>query len=159
MSKESQSQKQNMTEPQNGGAPIWPWIIVGFLALLLVVKPIFFPPKAAEGAFDHHAYGKLPVLLGGRIKPMDSVARNSLLQIAGQQKIALDGNGPNKEWGDLYELSQKANGEGLFHRKFYQFGKRPRKLHATQWLMEVMMEPDVDDKRFVFRMDHPEILS
>ena len=159
MSKESQSQKQDMTEPQNDGAPIWPWIIVGFLALLLVVKPIFFPPKAAEGAFDHHAYGKLPVLLGGRIKPMDSVARNSLLQIAGQQKIALDGNGPNKEWGDLYELSQKANGEGLFHRKFYQFGKRPRKLHATQWLMEVMMEPDVADKRFVFRMDHPELLS
>ena len=159
MSKESQSQKQDMTEPQKDGVPVWPWIIVGLLALFLVVKPIFFPPKAAEGAFDHHAFGKLPVLLGGRIKPMDSVARNSLLQIAGQQKIALDGNGPNKEWGDLYELSQKANGEGLFHRKFYQFGKRPRKLHASQWLMEVMMEPDVADKRFVFRMDHPELLS
>ena len=90
---------------------------------------------------------------------MDSVARTSLLQIAGQQKIALDGNGPNKEWGDLYELSQKDDGEGLFHRKFYQFDKRPRKLHPTQWLMEVMMEPDVADKRFIFRMDHPELLS
>lgn len=159
MSKESQLQKEEKIEPQNDRAPIWPWIVVGFLALFLAVKPIFFPPKAAEGAFDHHTFGKLPVLLGGRIKPMDSVARNSLLQIAGQQKIALDGNGPNKEWGDLYELSQKANGEGLFHRKFYQFGKRPRKLHATQWLMEVMMEPDVADKRFVFRADHPELLS
>ena len=159
MSEESQSQKEEKIESQNDRAPIWPWIVVGFLALFMAVWPIFFPPKAAEGVFDHHAFGKLPVLLGGRIKPMDSVARNSLLQIAGQQKIALDGNGPNKEWGDLYELSQKANGEGLFHRKFYQFGKRPRKLHATQWLMEVMMEPDVADKRFVFRADHPELLS
>jgi len=159
MSKESQSQKEEKVEPQNDREPIWPWIVVGFLALFLAVKPIFFPPKAAEGTFDHHAFGKLPVLLGGRIKPLDSVARNSLLQIAGQQKIPLDGNGPNKEWGDLYELSQKANGEGLYHRKFYQFGKRPRKLHPTQWLMEVMMEPDVADKRFVFRADHPELLS
>ena len=101
MSEESQSQKEEKIESQNDRAPIWPWIVVGFLALFMAVWPIFFPPKAAEGVFDHHAFGKLPVLLGGRIKPMDSVARNSLLQIAGQQKIALDGNGPNKEWGDL----------------------------------------------------------
>ena len=61
--------------------------------------------------------------------------------------------------GDLYKLSQEGNGEGLFHRKFYQFGKRPKKLHPTQWLMEVLMEPDVADRRFVFRIDHPELLS
>jgi ABC-type transport system involved in cytochrome c biogenesis permease subunit len=139
---------------------IWPWVIVGLFTFLFAVKPIASPSKAKEGTFDHFAYGKLPVLLGGRIKPMDTVARNSLLQIAGQQKIALDGNGPNKEWGDLYELSQKANGEGLTHQNFQQkFYKRPRKLHPTQWLMEVMMEPDVADKRFIFRIDHPELLS
>ena len=139
---------------------IWPWVIVGIFTLLFAVKPIASPSKAKEGTFDHYAFGKLPVLLGGRIKPMDTVARNSLLQIAGQQKIALDGNGPNKEWGDLYELSQKSNGEGLTHQNFQQkFYKRPRKLHPTQWLMEVMMEPDVADKRFIFRIDHPELLS
>jgi len=138
---------------------IWPWVIIGLFTLLFAVKPVVSPPKAEEGAFDHFAFGKLPVLLGGRIKPMDTIARNSLLQIAGQQKIALDGNGPNKEWGDLYELSQKGAGKGLFHRKFYQFNKHPRKLHPTQWLMEVMMEPDVADKRFIFRIDHPELLS
>ena len=138
---------------------IWPWVVLVIFTLLFAVKPIISPSKAVEDSFDYHAFGKLPVLLGGRIKPMDSVARTSILQIAGQQKIALDGNGPNKEWGDLYELSQKGTGEGLFHRKFYQFDKRPRKLHPTQWLMEVMMEPDVADKRFIFRMDHPELLS
>ena len=138
---------------------VWPWV-VGLFTLFFAVKPVISPPKAKEGTFDHFAFGELPVLLGGRIKPMDSVARNSLLQIAGQQRIALDGNGPNKEWGDLYELSQKGNGEGLTHQNFQQkFYKRPRKLHPTQWLMEVMMEPDIADKRFIFRIDHPELLS
>ncbi|MDP6905460.1 MAG: cytochrome c biogenesis protein CcsA, partial [Verrucomicrobiota bacterium] len=139
---------------------IWPWVIIGLFTLLFAVKPMVSPPRAEVGTFDHFAFGELPVLLGGRIKPMDTIARNSLLQIAGQQKIALDGNGPNKEWGDLYELSQKGNGEGLTHQNFQQkFYKRPRKLHPTQWLMEVMMEPDVADKRFIFRIDHPELLS
>ncbi len=135
------------------------WSIFAIFLLLFVVEPMAFPPKVKKG-FDYLAFGRLPVLLDGRIKPMDTVARNSLLQIAGQQKIALDGNGPNKEWGDLYDLSQKGNGEGLTHRKSYQkFYKRPRKLHPTEWLMEVMMKPDVADKRFIFRVDHPELLS
>ena len=88
------------------------------------------------------------------------MARNSLLQIAGQQRIALEGNGPGKEWGDLYELSQKADGTGLTYQSFSQkFYKRPKKLHPTQWLMEVMMEPDVADKRFIFQINHPELLT
>ena len=136
-----------------------PWIVFAIFLLWFVVKPIAMPPKVKEG-YDYHAFGKLPVLLGGRIKPMDTVARTSLLQIAGQQRIALEGNGPNKEWGYLYELSKKANGEGLSYQNFQQkFYKHPKKLHPTQWLMEVLMEPDVADRRFIFRIDHPELLS
>ena len=143
---------------QKAKASIIAWMVFGFFLLLFVVKPIAAPPKVKEG-FDYLAFGKLPVLLGGRIKPMDTVARTSLLQIAGQQRIALEGNGPNREWGDLYQLSREGNGKGLYHRKFYQFNKRPKKLHPTQWLMEVMLEPDVADRRFIFRIDHPELLS
>ena len=139
--------------------PLWPWVIFGVFALLFVIKPLLSRPSVNEG-FDHLAFGKLPVLLGGRIKPLDSVARNSLLLIAGQQRIALEGNGPNKEWGDLYELSQKADGTGLTYQSFGQkFYKRPKKMHPTQWLMEVMMEPDVADKRFIFQINHPELLG
>ena len=139
--------------------PLWPWILFGVFALLFVIKPLLSRPSVNEG-FDHLAFGKLPVLLGGRIKPLDSVARNSLLLIAGQQRIALEGNGPNKEWGDLYDLSQKADGTGLTYQSFGQkFYKRPKKMHPTQWLMEVMMEPDVADKRFIFQINHPELLG
>ena len=143
----------------SGKNPLWPWIVLGAFILLFAVKPLLSRPSVKEG-YDHFAFGKLPVLLGGRIKPLDSVARNSLLQIAGQQRIALEGNGPNKEWGDLYELSQKANGTGLTYQSFGQkFYKRPKKMHPTEWLMEVMMEPDVADKRFIFQINHPELLG
>jgi ABC-type transport system involved in cytochrome c biogenesis permease subunit len=156
---EGEKPESNIAKPeQKTKASIIPWIVLGVFTLYFVVKPIAMPSKVKEG-FDYPAFGKLPVLLGGRIKPMDTVARTSLLQIAGQQRIALEGNGPNKEWGDLYDLSQKGNGEGLFHKKFYQFNKHPKELHPTQWLMEVLMEPDVADRRFIFRIDHPELLS
>ena len=88
--------------------PLWPWIVLGVFALLFVIKPLLSRPSVNEG-FDHLAFGKLPVLLGGRIKPLDSVARNSLLLIAGQQRIALEGNGPNKEWGCLLYTSDAAD--------------------------------------------------
>ena len=31
------------------------------------------------------AFGRLPILFNGRLQPMDSLARNSLLQIRGKQ--------------------------------------------------------------------------
>ena len=129
---ERENSGDNKVKPeQKPNVSVIPWIVLGLFTLFFAVKPVVSPPKVKEG-YDYHAFGKLPVLLGGRIKPMDTVARTSLLQIAGQQRIALEGNGPDKEWGDLYKLSQEGNGEGLFHRKFYQFGKRPKKLHPTQ---------------------------
>ena len=103
---EGKKPEGNIAKPeQKTKASIIPWIVFGVFTLLFVMWPIALPPKVKEG-FDYLAFGKLPVLLGGRIKPMDTVARTSLLQIAGQQRIALEGNGPNKEWGDLYQLSQ-----------------------------------------------------
>ncbi len=137
---------------------IVPWIVLGLCTLLFAVKPVLSPPTVKEG-FDYLSFGKLPVLLGGRVKPLDSVARTSLLQIAGQQRIALEGNGPKGEWDNLYKLQQAGDGRGLTYRKFYQFNKRPKKLHPTEWLMEVLMKPDVADRRFIFRIDHPELLG
>ncbi|HIG82232.1 MAG TPA: hypothetical protein EYQ62_11445, partial [Verrucomicrobiales bacterium] len=147
-SKQSEKQKPSIV----------PWIVFGLCTLLFAVKPVLSPPKVKEG-FDYLSFGKLPVLLGGRVKPLDSVARTSLLQIAGQQRIALEGNGPKGEWDNLYKLHQAGDGKGLTYRKFYQFNKRPKKLHPTEWLMEVLMKPSVADRRFIFRIDHPELLG
>jgi cytochrome c-type biogenesis protein CcsB len=40
-----------------------------------------------ETSFDSESFGKLPVLSGGRFKPLDTVARNSLLIMSGRQTL------------------------------------------------------------------------
>jgi ABC-type transport system involved in cytochrome c biogenesis permease subunit len=154
--KNQASEPAAVTTPDTGWRRWAPWAIFGLFLLLVAMG---LRPPQAKGEYDTVAFGKLPVLLGGRIKPMDSVARNSLLQIAGQQSIPLDGNGPNGAWGDLIELHDANDGEGLYFRKFYQFNKRPRKLPPAEWLMEVLMRPEIADRRFIFRIDLPELLD
>ena len=73
-----------------------PWI-AGVLALVGASLAVL-PPRAARG-FDVDAFAQLPVLEGGRVKPIDSVARNSLLVIRSQQSFRFEDRtiGP-EEW-------------------------------------------------------------
>ena len=73
-----------------------PWI-AGGLALIGAAVAVL-PPRAVRG-FDVDAFSQLPVLEGGRVKPVDSVARNSLLVIRGQQSFRFEDRtvGP-EEW-------------------------------------------------------------
>ena len=43
-----------------------------------------------DSDFDLAAFAELPVQVGGRIKPLDSVARNTLLILSGRQKVVTD---------------------------------------------------------------------
>ena len=51
----------------------------------------WWPHKVAEDDIDLARFGKIPVLVGGRVKPLDTVARNSLLIIHGKQELRLEG--------------------------------------------------------------------
>jgi ABC-type transport system involved in cytochrome c biogenesis permease subunit len=65
-----------------------PWMAA---ALALVGAALaLVPPRPVRG-FDLDAFGRLPVLEGGRVKPLDSVARNSLLVIRGAQSFRHEG--------------------------------------------------------------------
>ena len=55
------------------------------LALLYVGSTLIAPKNS--GAFDVTGFGRLPVLVNGRIKPFDTVARSSLLQMQGRQSV------------------------------------------------------------------------
>ncbi|MEP6673039.1 MAG: cytochrome c biogenesis protein CcsA [Chthoniobacter sp.] len=88
-------------------------------------------PVPKEEGFAVREFGQLPILNGGRRQPIDSLARNALLQLRGKQTANYE---PWKEW--------------------YQ---KPQIVPATQWLMEVMMNPAVADTRPVFRIDHPDL--
>jgi ABC-type transport system involved in cytochrome c biogenesis permease subunit len=89
------------------------------------------PPR--ERDFAYTDFGKLPVLYNGRLKPMDSLARNSLLQLREKQTLNLE---PWKEW--------------------YQ---HPKIVPAIEWLTTVMMNPAVADQWPVFRIDNPEVVA
>lgn len=63
-----------------------PWISVAVFGLWTLSS--VFPPKSKTG-FDYNEFGKLPALMNGRIQPLDSVARNSLLQIRSKPTVRL----------------------------------------------------------------------
>jgi ABC-type transport system involved in cytochrome c biogenesis permease subunit len=65
-----------------------PWIILAVAAML--IAPNWLPSKTAAGDLDFSGLGKIPVLVGGRGKPLDTVARNSLLIIHGKQELRLE---------------------------------------------------------------------
>ena len=64
---------------------------IPFLALVtaILVIAVSITPAKNKTAFDLISFGKLPVLSNGRIKPLDTVARSSLLQLQGKQSVKL----------------------------------------------------------------------
>ncbi len=61
-----------------------PWILVAFCFVCLAGGLIV--PKSKTG-FNIHEFSRLPVLANGRLKPLDTLARNSLLIIRGKQSF------------------------------------------------------------------------
>ena len=66
-----------------------PWIVLVVAAGSIAAN--WFPTETAKGEFDFAKFGKIPVLVGGRVKPLDTVARNSLLISHGKQELRLEG--------------------------------------------------------------------
>ena len=62
----------------------FPWLVTTLVALYVV--SVFIPDKA-ESEFDFASFAKIPVSADGRVKPLDSVARNALLVISGRQTV------------------------------------------------------------------------
>jgi ABC-type transport system involved in cytochrome c biogenesis permease subunit len=106
-----------------------PLIVVGIVAAWFIstLKPT--PDKT----FNFTDFGKLPVLSNGRIQPLDSLARNSLLQIREKQEANLD------PWKGVFD--------------------KPRIISATEWLATLMMDPATADQWPVVRVDNQELIS
>ena len=73
-----------------------PWIVLVVMAGWIGAN--WMPPRVAKDDVDPSTalraglatFGKLPVLVGGRDKPLDTVARNSLLIVRGKQELRLE---------------------------------------------------------------------
>ena len=109
-----------------------PWLLLVVMAAWALSSL-----RAPHGtAFNARDFGRLPVLLNGRIQPFDSVARNSLLQMRDKQTAPLK-----------------------LHFSVFDPAKRGQLMTASEWLVEVMMDPALADTRKVFRLDNPELVD
>jgi len=73
------------TGPRWPAARVFPLTILVLTALAVLVS--LFPPRP-KGEYDFTAFGRLPTLVNGRIKPLDTVARTSLLVLQGRQRVS-----------------------------------------------------------------------
>jgi ABC-type transport system involved in cytochrome c biogenesis permease subunit len=92
-----------------------PWLSLAFAVLWL--GSLWRPQSKSPEGFDTVAFGELPVLSGGRLKPFDTVGRNTLLIINGKQKVRLeDGRrlGPDQWLLDVLFNAQKADTYPVF---------------------------------------------
>ena len=64
-----------------------PYLVV--LVASLWLGSSWVNPKPKPDDFDLRTFSRLPVLVGGRIKPLDTVARNSLLIMRSTQTLRL----------------------------------------------------------------------
>ena len=64
-------------------------LAVPVLTALFVLASLF--PSAPKSEHDLKAFGRLPTLVNGRTKPLDTVARTSLLVLQGRQRVTAPG--------------------------------------------------------------------
>jgi cytochrome c-type biogenesis protein CcsB len=108
-----------------------PWFFVALFGAEIIA--VMVPKPEAE--YHVREFGRLPVLLNGRIQPFDSVARNTLLQIRSTGDVPLE---MVPSW---------------------KFWHHPKKLKSTEWLLEVMTRPELADTRPIFLIHHAELLG
>jgi ABC-type transport system involved in cytochrome c biogenesis permease subunit len=86
----------------------------GVLALLVAL--LFALPGGKARGFDVSGFGNLPILEGGRVKPLDSLARNSLLVIHSRQGFRFQGRtvGPDEWILDVLFRPQVADQQPIF---------------------------------------------
>ena len=104
-----------------------PFLITAVMAAWFVST--LLPKRDKSFAFSQ--FGQLPVVFNGRVQPMDSLARNSLLQIREKQEANLE------PWK----------------------GASAHMISASEWLAYVMMKPTVADEWPVFRVDNPDLIA
>ncbi|MEI6861948.1 MAG: cytochrome c biogenesis protein CcsA [Verrucomicrobiota bacterium] len=87
-------------------------LLLGVVYLALAL----FPPKP-KSEFNLDGFGRLPVLLNGRLKPLDTVARTTLLMLQGRQRVTVAGGQsitPNQWLLDTLFRPKVADGYQVF---------------------------------------------
>lgn len=101
---------------ENKSAKIIPWIVVG-ICVVWVLSTIVRIPEDKPGETMVHSFAKLPVIYKGRVKPYDTLARNSLLVVSDRETF-VDNSGekqPAVRWLlDVISGSPRASQHRVF---------------------------------------------
>jgi ABC-type transport system involved in cytochrome c biogenesis permease subunit len=119
--------------------PFVPWIVLGLAVIYLIAMMV--PPAEIDNKMHLTEFGALPVLDGGRVKPFDTLARNSLMIVSGKQTF-VDENG--KEQPAIRWLLDVMTSGMVFKKANREAGAR---------------YPLAGEKHKVFRIDNPEVLA
>ena len=125
--------KVNTSTLPGWAGPTVVWAIVALTGTVAYTAATSTPAPRSD-AFDFEAFGELPMLEGGRVKPVDTLARNRLMLFSQRQDIT---------------------------DPLVREGKRAAKIDATQWLLEVMTSRLSDNSRAeslpMFRIDFDQV--
>jgi len=114
------------------GAARWvPIVVVAFLALWVGSKTK--APALKGNTFDYAAVGHLPVVVDGRVKPLDTYARNMLRIVSGSE---------------TFKFEDQENGK-----------TKTRTEPAIRWLMDMIAQPSAAKYHKVIRIDNLEVLK
>jgi len=95
-------------------------------------------PVVPADEFDYFKFGEIPVVYQGRVKPIDTLARNSMRILCNRETVRLE---PVKKTDQKKEA------------------KQPKTIPATQWLLELISSSEIAMDRPVIRIDNDELLS
>jgi ABC-type transport system involved in cytochrome c biogenesis permease subunit len=111
------------------GGWLWPAVAMGLVAACVI--PRAMPRRHAAGTADWTAAGTLPVMDDGRVKPLDSVARNLLQLLGNRTSVRMPVDAPA--------------------------GTPSGTVPATRWLLALMADQDWAGRAPVFRIDADEV--
>jgi len=103
-----------------------PLLAFGFFVVLVGISAR--PPKVEPREPNFVAFGKLPLVADGRVKPFDTLARNSLRAISDRERISYKDDDGNRV-----------------------------KVGATEWLLDVITGSEKAFQYRIFKIDNPEV--
>ena len=162
-----------------------PWCVV--LLAFFVLWSAARPSAHEEGTMNLNAFGELPVIFKGRVKPYDSLARNALLVISGRQsfRARYDSKELAENWSEIKPKLQSRWGS-LTDERLKQFEGDSDALAefvvehtdsdpytvekyldrlvsyrqpAVRWLLDVIAGTEAAERHRVFRIDSLDVLD
>jgi len=124
-----------------------PYLIL--LVALIWLGSSWRNPKPKPDDFDVSTFSRLPVLEGGRVKPLDTVARNSLLILRGKQTVWLPDDAHRKP----------PTGVAKFLERIGLVLPSGTSVSASRWLADVLFNPAAADAYPVFAIANQEVLG